>query len=107
MWVVSQARDCVANTDMFSTIYVTENRIVGISYGETYVLSRYKTYNRAREVFDDMLKRCFVPPMMVLENMDVPDSMKRLLNDEAVIANTGGEPRVTKFECACYYMPKE
>lgn len=64
MFIVSQNRREIVNVDTVRRFYVYRNTIVAqYRPGEEADLGKYDTYTRANEVFAQMLREVFPPPV--------------------------------------------
>ena len=111
MFIVDQERRKVVNIDRVVDICLYANRIECnvAQYGEV-TLGTYETTERAAEVFKQMLKDCFSPPMMVFrDEKEVRKAIERgfVSDSNLMIVTEDSMPRVEKIERSCWYMPRE
>lgn len=99
MFIVNQDRDLIQNMDRIGFIEVRGCQIVT----ECGTIARYKTEDRAKEVFEDMITN--LTPAIVLQNVDVPeDMMEKISKSNFLIVND--DVNVEKIN-PIYQMPKE
>lgn len=109
MFIVDYERGEVANIDNATSIYVDEKRIYAVTTVRDILLGEYDTPDRAKEVFEEMLKYVFPPNLMVAHNCTL-DKMKieemRSKHNMPLVVNTVGDARIERFDCGVYYMPE-
>ena len=99
MFIVNQDETLIQNMDRIGFIEVRDCQIVT----EYRTIARYKTEERAKEVFEDMIMN--LAPAIVLQNVDVPENMMEkisksnflIVNDDVNVENIN----------PIYKMPKE
>lgn len=99
MFIVNQDRDLIQNMDRLGFIEVRDCQIVA----ECGTIARYKTEDRAKEVFEEMINA--LSPAIVMQNVEIgEDMMKRIQNTPFIIARD--DVRIETV-CPIYKMPLE
>jgi len=116
MFVVSQNRREVVNADTVRKFYVYRNIVVAhFNPGQETDLGKYVSYKRAEEVFDQMLKECFHPSMVIFQNVDMPSNLlerierenKKVIENALFMIAPEQPVKFEKFDLNCWYMPEE
>lgn len=109
MFIVDYERGEVVNINNATSIYRDEKNILAVTTVRDIILGSYESENRAKEVFEEMLKYVFTPNLMVTHNCTL-DKMKieemRSEHNIPLVVNTVGDARIERFDCGVYYMPE-
>ena len=105
MYIVSHDKKCVFNADLFITITHRSDTVIAFapSDDESFILGKYKTDERAKEVFEQMLAECFSPLVLIYGSKKLAQDVEDCL----ITVQTSSEPSVEKFERSVWYMPEE
>lgn len=109
MFIVDYERGEVVNIDNSTSIYVDESRIYAVTTVRDIVLGEYKTPDRAKEVFAEMLTDCFPSNLFLMRNCEInqDDVNKAYENGKPMFIKTVGEnARIDQFDVRAYYMPE-
>ena len=111
MYIVNQRRDTVVNLNSMQAINLADNEILIGDIIRMTILAEYKTEDRAKEVFEQMLRDIFPQEVIIFQNMEVD----KIIVDEfvknrkiGIIARTDNDiPKIERIEPRVYYMPEE
>ena len=108
MYIVNQKRNRIFNIDQFQQIFVMDNAIQCKWGSEVCVLGVYRDAERAQEVFYDMMVKMFPPDMVIFQNFQVSDRVKKLLKDTPVlmVQTESNQPSVEYIRPCVWYMPE-
>jgi hypothetical protein len=108
MFIVNADRDSIVNMDNVINIYVEGNRILAFTKVDDMVLGLYRSEERAKDVFAEMLKEAFPPSTWIFKNCSIePGEYKRFKDIEnGAICVSGQNAKVEQFDCGVYYMPE-
>ena len=112
MYIVSQGKRELYNYTVFAAVYVQyESICIGYTDGHNYVIGKYRTEERAKEVFKDLLDTLFPPACIVLKNSSVTPDFDEKANElkaPVIPVETHDKlPDVRVNENAVYFMPEE
>lgn len=104
MFIVNQDRNTTINLNNVKEIFVIQERI----FADNTAIGKYKTEERATQVYNEMLQILF-SPYMILKNAEPPqDAMKNFANGNAILLKSAGREADVKFyDNGLYYMPEE
>lgn len=104
MFIVNQDRNTTINLNNVKEIFVIQERI----FADNTAIGKYKTEERATQVYNEMLQISF-SPYMILKNAELPqDAMKNFANGNAILLKSAGREADVKFyDNGLYYMPEE
>lgn len=104
MFIVNQDRNTTINLNNVKEIFVIQERI----FADNTAIGKYKTEERATQVYNEMLQILF-SPYMILKNAELPqDAMKNFANGNAILLKSAVREADVKFyDNGLYYMPEE
>lgn len=104
MFIVNQDRNTTINLNNVKEIFVIQERI----FADNTAIGKYKTEERATQVYNEMLQILF-STYMILKNAELPqDAMKNFANGNAILLKSAGREADVKFyDNGLYYMPEE
>lgn len=110
MFIVTQKRDMVLNVDNVVSVEIDGTKIMAVARTNDYVIGAYKDQDRAKEVFNDMLKTIF-QPVIVMKNCKPDESFERLKDlfgtDKVCVIEAIGDSASVEFgNAGVYYMPE-
>lgn len=104
MFIVNQDRNTTINLNNVKEIFVIQERI----FADNTAIGKYKTEERATQVYNEMLQILF-SPYTILKNAELPqDAMKNFANGNVILLKSAGREADVKFyDNGLYYMPEE
>ena len=112
MYIISQDRKSIYNTEQFYRICVDDIRIVGYvaTSVNRVVIGQYDSHNRAIEVFTEWLGFMLDSCKVIFQDTEISADVAELFKNNVVLLSTGrNEPRfeVLSKHDAVWYLPEK
>ncbi len=112
MYIVSQHGQAIYNFGVMTTVFLNYEAInIGYTEGKSFIFGRYKSEERAEEVFKELTNTLFPPAAIVVKNVDVPpyleDELKKAVITTLVTKTDDEISEVHLIENRVFYMPEE
>ena len=105
MYLVSQKRDRIWNTEHLTMIGQNGISIIGLHDGIESVLAEYDTADRTIEVYKQMMDECFCAPVMVLKNVEIPKELK--LSQALIVSTRDDKSQIGMIPQTTWCFPEE